>query len=147
MVFRKNGRVQKRGKVNLIGRLQLQTERVREEENEAIMKLRVLRIQVSCQAQKMPFFVASDEEYVFNKSFSIVCFVNRTRWMSELFVDLFVNTRFVFIEQFTEIQKKMNALINSKIMSNLTCNMTLKLWKGIGTPIDGVRSLIQLTIV
>ncbi|PAA62357.1 hypothetical protein BOX15_Mlig003586g1 [Macrostomum lignano] len=41
----KNKKVQKRGKLNLIGRLQLQTEKVREEENEEIVHLRVLRVQ------------------------------------------------------------------------------------------------------
>lgn len=45
-VFRKNSKVQKRGKINLIGRLQLTTERMREEENEGIVQLRILRTQV-----------------------------------------------------------------------------------------------------
>lgn len=45
--FRKNAKVQKRGKINLIGRLQLTTERMREEENEGIVQLRILRTQVS----------------------------------------------------------------------------------------------------
>lgn len=44
---RKNSKVQKRGKINLIGRLQLTTERMREEENEGIVQLRILRTQVS----------------------------------------------------------------------------------------------------
>ncbi|KAG7247194.1 hypothetical protein CRUP_014975, partial [Coryphaenoides rupestris] len=35
----KNSKVQKRGKINLIGRLQLTTERMREEENEGIVQL------------------------------------------------------------------------------------------------------------
>lgn len=49
VVFRKNSKVQKRGKINLIGRLQLTTERMREEENEGIVQLRILRTQVgSC---------------------------------------------------------------------------------------------------
>jgi hypothetical protein len=43
---RKNAKVQKRGKINLIGRLQLTTERMREEENEGIVQLRILRTQV-----------------------------------------------------------------------------------------------------
>lgn len=46
VVFRKNSKVQKRGKINLIGRLQLTTERMREEENEGIVQLRILRTQV-----------------------------------------------------------------------------------------------------
>jgi len=41
----KNGRVQKRGKISLIGRLQLSTERSREEDNEGIVQLRILRVQ------------------------------------------------------------------------------------------------------
>merc|ERR1719193_67662 len=41
----KNGKVQKRGRINLIGRLQLSTEKSREEENEGILHLRVLRTQ------------------------------------------------------------------------------------------------------
>ena len=41
----KNGKVQKRGRLNLIGRLQLSTEKSREEENEGILHLRVLRTQ------------------------------------------------------------------------------------------------------
>uniref|UniRef100_A0A8C7D541 Cullin-5 n=1 Tax=Oncorhynchus kisutch TaxID=8019 RepID=A0A8C7D541_ONCKI len=41
----KNSKVQKRGKMNLIGRLQLTTERMREEENEGIVQLRILRTQ------------------------------------------------------------------------------------------------------
>uniref|UniRef100_A0A8C5DLW7 Cullin-5 n=1 Tax=Gouania willdenowi TaxID=441366 RepID=A0A8C5DLW7_GOUWI len=41
----KNTKVQKRGKINLIGRLQLTTERMREEENEGIVQLRILRTQ------------------------------------------------------------------------------------------------------
>uniref|UniRef100_A0A671LSJ7 Cullin-5 n=1 Tax=Sinocyclocheilus anshuiensis TaxID=1608454 RepID=A0A671LSJ7_9TELE len=41
----KNSKVQKRGKINLIGRLQLTTERMREEENEVIVQLRILRTQ------------------------------------------------------------------------------------------------------
>uniref|UniRef100_A0A8C4LR39 Cullin-5 n=1 Tax=Equus asinus asinus TaxID=83772 RepID=A0A8C4LR39_EQUAS len=43
--YRKNAKVQKRGKINLIGRLQLTTERMREEENEGIVQLRILRTQ------------------------------------------------------------------------------------------------------
>ena len=42
----KNGKVQKRGKVNLIGRLQLSTEKTKQEENDGIVALRILRIQV-----------------------------------------------------------------------------------------------------
>ncbi|KAK6185168.1 hypothetical protein SNE40_007460 [Patella caerulea] len=41
----KNGKVQKRGKMNLVGRLQLSTEKSKEEDNEGIMQLRVLRVQ------------------------------------------------------------------------------------------------------
>ena len=41
----KNGKPQKRGKVNLIGRLQLSTEKAREEENEGIVQLRIFRTQ------------------------------------------------------------------------------------------------------
>ncbi|XP_065837404.1 cullin-5-like [Oscarella lobularis] len=41
----RNGKVQKRAKVNLIGRLQLSTETSRKEDNEAIVALRVLRVQ------------------------------------------------------------------------------------------------------
>lgn len=41
----KNGKIQKRGKINLIGRLQLSTEKTREEENASIVQLRVLRTQ------------------------------------------------------------------------------------------------------
>ena len=44
---RKNSKVQKRGKVNLIGRLQLSTEKAKQEENDGIVALRILRIQVS----------------------------------------------------------------------------------------------------
>jgi len=45
-VHSKNGKVQKRGKINLIGRLQLSTEKSKEEDNEGIMQLRILRVQV-----------------------------------------------------------------------------------------------------
>jgi len=41
----KNGKLQKRGKLNLIGRLQLSTEKTREEDNEGIYQLRILRTQ------------------------------------------------------------------------------------------------------
>ncbi|XP_069695075.1 cullin-5 isoform X2 [Periplaneta americana] len=41
----KNGKLQKRGKVNLVGRLQLSTERSKEEDNESIVQLRILRVQ------------------------------------------------------------------------------------------------------
>ncbi|XP_054163492.1 cullin-5-like isoform X2 [Oppia nitens] len=41
----KNGKPQRRGKVNLIGRLQLATEKSREEDNESIVQLRILRTQ------------------------------------------------------------------------------------------------------
>lgn len=41
----KNGKVQKRGRINMIGRLQLSTERTREEDNEGIIQLRILRTQ------------------------------------------------------------------------------------------------------
>ncbi|XP_074660838.1 cullin-5-like isoform X2 [Tubulanus polymorphus] len=41
----KQGKPQKRGKINLIGRLQLATERAKEEDNEGIMQLRILRVQ------------------------------------------------------------------------------------------------------
>jgi cullin-5 len=44
--YSKNGKVQKRGKLNLIGRLQLSTEKSKEEDNEGIMQLRILRVQV-----------------------------------------------------------------------------------------------------
>ena len=42
----KNGKPQKRGKINLVGRLQLSTERNKEEDNEGIVQLRILRVQV-----------------------------------------------------------------------------------------------------
>lgn len=51
--YRKNSKVQKRGKINLIGRLQLTTERMREEENEGIVQLRILRTQVLWWAHSM----------------------------------------------------------------------------------------------
>ncbi|XP_033635857.1 cullin-5-like [Asterias rubens] len=41
----KNGKPQKRGKINLIGRLQLNTERSAEDEKEGIVQLRILRTQ------------------------------------------------------------------------------------------------------
>uniref|UniRef100_T1IRX8 Cullin-5 n=1 Tax=Strigamia maritima TaxID=126957 RepID=T1IRX8_STRMM len=41
----RNGKVQKRGKVNLIGRLQLSTEKSQQVDNEAIVRLREFRIQ------------------------------------------------------------------------------------------------------
>jgi len=41
----KNGRIMKRGRVNLIGRLQLQAEKTREEEAESILRVRTLRTQ------------------------------------------------------------------------------------------------------
>lgn len=37
--------MQKRGKINMIGRLQLSTEKSKEEENEGIVQLRILRTQ------------------------------------------------------------------------------------------------------
>ena len=46
MLRRKNGKAQKRGKINFIGRLQLSTDKHREEDNEAIVALRILRTQV-----------------------------------------------------------------------------------------------------
>lgn len=51
-VPRKNSKVQKRGKINLIGRLQLTTERMREEENEGIVQLRILRTQVGSRVSQ-----------------------------------------------------------------------------------------------
>lgn len=45
-IFRKNGKIQKRGRINMIGRLQLSTERSKEEDNEGIIQLRILRTQV-----------------------------------------------------------------------------------------------------
>ena len=47
MYYRKGGKLQKRGKINLIGRLQLTTEKAKEEDNDSIVALRVLRVQVS----------------------------------------------------------------------------------------------------
>lgn len=41
----KNGKPQKRGKINLIGRLQLSTERSQQEDNQSIVQLRILRTQ------------------------------------------------------------------------------------------------------
>lgn len=41
----RGGKLQKRGKINLIGRLQLTTEKTKEEDNEGIVALRVLRTQ------------------------------------------------------------------------------------------------------
>ncbi|CAG9861178.1 unnamed protein product [Phyllotreta striolata] len=41
----KNGKLQKRGKVNLVGRLQLSTERSQVEDNQSIVHLRILRTQ------------------------------------------------------------------------------------------------------
>jgi len=41
----KNGKVQRRGKMNMIGRLQLSSERNKEEDNEGIVQLRILRVQ------------------------------------------------------------------------------------------------------
>ena len=42
----KNGKLQKRGKLSMIGKLQLATERSRDEDNEGIIQLRILRVQV-----------------------------------------------------------------------------------------------------
>ncbi|XP_008484198.1 cullin-5 [Diaphorina citri] len=41
----KMGKILKRGKINLIGRLQLSTEKSKEEDNESIVQLRILRVQ------------------------------------------------------------------------------------------------------
>ncbi|XP_050439337.1 cullin-5-like isoform X3 [Adelges cooleyi] len=41
----KNGKIQKRGKLSMIGRLQLSTERSKEEDSESIVQLRIFRIQ------------------------------------------------------------------------------------------------------
>lgn len=41
----KNGKIQRRGKVNLVGRLQLSTERSQQEDNQSIVQLRILRTQ------------------------------------------------------------------------------------------------------
>lgn len=41
----KNAKLQKRGKVNLIGRLQLSTEKSQQEDNQSIVQLRILRTQ------------------------------------------------------------------------------------------------------
>ena len=46
VVCSKNGKLQKRGKLSMIGRLQLATERSRDEDNEGIIQLRILRVQV-----------------------------------------------------------------------------------------------------
>ena len=46
VLFSKDSKVQKRSKVNLIGRLQLSTGKAKEEENDGIVALRILRIQV-----------------------------------------------------------------------------------------------------
>ncbi|NXC19075.1 CUL5 protein, partial [Corythaeola cristata] len=56
----KNAKVQKRGKINLIGRLQLTTERMREEENEGIVQLRILRT----QANKLFFSLVLHQEAI-----------------------------------------------------------------------------------
>lgn len=48
----KGGKLQRRGKINLIGRLQLTTEKTKEEDNESIIALRVLRTQVWPVVQK-----------------------------------------------------------------------------------------------
>ena len=55
--FRKNGKVQKRGKINLIGRLQLSTEKSKEEENEGIVQLRILRTQVRCISKRILYYI------------------------------------------------------------------------------------------
>lgn len=44
--YSKNGKPQSRGRLNVIGRLQLSIEQNREDENDAIVQLRILRIQV-----------------------------------------------------------------------------------------------------
>ncbi|KAK7605381.1 hypothetical protein V9T40_007239 [Parthenolecanium corni] len=41
----KNSKLQKRGRINLIGRLQLSTEKSQEEDNDSIVQLRILRVQ------------------------------------------------------------------------------------------------------
>lgn len=41
----KNAKLQKRGKINLIGRLQLSTEKSQQEDNQSIVQLRILRTQ------------------------------------------------------------------------------------------------------
>ena len=47
--FRRNNKSQYRGKINLIGRLQLSTEKNREEENQEIIFLRTERTKVNIQ--------------------------------------------------------------------------------------------------
>lgn len=46
MVLLQNGKAQVRGRLNLIGRLQLSAEQSREAEHDDIVALRVLRVQV-----------------------------------------------------------------------------------------------------
>lgn len=55
--FSKNGKLQKRGKINLVGRLQLSTERSKEEDNECIVQLRILRVQVSVYFKKINIII------------------------------------------------------------------------------------------
>lgn len=54
--YRKNGKVQKRGRVNLIGRLQLASEKAAEENHQEIAVLRELRTEV-CVLASSPFYV------------------------------------------------------------------------------------------
>lgn len=69
--FRKNAKVQKRGKINLIGRLQLTTERMREEENEGIVQLRILRTQASKlpEEYKITLFLLLYDQYCMLSTF------------------------------------------------------------------------------
>lgn len=52
----KNGKPQKRGRINLIGRLQLSTEKSQEEDNDSIVQLRILRVQVSVVEPPTAYF-------------------------------------------------------------------------------------------
>lgn len=52
----KNSKLQKRGRINLIGRLQLSTEKSQEEDNDSIVQLRILRVQVSSNMVYKLFF-------------------------------------------------------------------------------------------
>ena len=56
----KGGKLQRRGKINLIGRLQLTTEKTKEEDNESIIALRVLRTQVQSHDRCRPNLMDSE---------------------------------------------------------------------------------------
>ena len=118
----KNGKVQRRGRINLIGRLQLSTEKSRDEENQGILQLRILRTQEAIiKILKVRKKISNAQLQVGSDSLSIMSWPNYDCLQMEL-VDILKN---MFLPSKKLIKEQIEWLIEHKYMKRDDDNINM----------------------